>query len=177
MEESQIDNTYVFLGGSHSKDETICIGIINGSCCVEWLLECSHEEADYRIMLNLAVKIYKFCSVVTASPERDMFVCASHHFSQFGLNEFWFVSGRSNSLTKVPIHDLVEKMSADIIEILPAVHAYTTSKISMKAAALKPTNAFGYKHLCFFGKQELTKGMIYNADRFLLRCISDGKLN
>ena len=180
MEESQIDNTYVFLGGSHSKDETICIGIINGSCCVERLLQCSHEEADYRIMLNLAVKISKFCSVVTASPERDMFVCASHHFSQlvyFGLNKFWFVSSRSNSLTIEPIHDLVEKMSADIIEILPAAHAYTTSKIGMKAAALKPANAFGYKHLCFFGKQELTKGMIYNADRFLLRCISNEKLD
>ena len=108
--------------------------------------------------LNHAVKISKFCSVVVASP-----FCALHHFSQlvyFSLNEFWFVSGRSNSLTIVPIHYLVEKMSADIIEILPAVQALTgcdtTSKTGTKAAALNTANACGYEHLCFFGKHELT---------------------
>ena len=99
MKESQIDHTCVFLGGSHCEDETMCIGIVNGSCYVERLLQCSHEEADHRIMfhLNHAVKI---SSDVIASPDRDIFVCALHHFSQlvyFGLNEVWFVSGRSNN--------------------------------------------------------------------------------
>ena len=147
----------------------MCIGIVNGPCYVKQLHQCSHEEADDRIMfhLNHAVKISKFCSVVIASPDTDIFVCALNHFSQlvyFGLNEFWFVSGRSNSLTIVPIHDLVVKMSADIIEILPVVHALTgydiTSKTGTKAAALKTANACGYERLCVFGKYELTNEMI-----------------
>ena len=92
MKESQNEHTCVFLGGSHSEDETMCIGIVNGSCYVERLLQCSHEEAYNRIMfyLNHAVKISKFCSTV-ASPDTDIFVCTLHHFSQllyFGLNEF-----------------------------------------------------------------------------------------
>ena len=105
---------------------------------------------------NHAIKISQFCSIAIASSNTDIFVCALHHFSQlvyFSLNKFWFVGGQSNSLTIVPIHDLVEKMSADIIEILSAVHALTgceittavhaltgcriTSKTGKKAAALK----------------------------------------
>ena len=68
-------------------------------------------------------------------------------------------------------------MSADIIVILPAVHALTgcdtTSKTGTKAAALKTANACGYERLCFFGKHELTNEMIYNAEESLLRCISN----
>ena len=72
----------------------------------------------------------------------------------------------------MPIHDLVEKMSNDIIKILPTVHTLTgcntTSKTGTKAAVLKTANACGYEHLCFFGKHELTNEIIYNAEQFLL---------
>ena len=34
-----------------------------------------------------------------------------------------------------------------------------------------------HKHLCFFGKHELTNEMIYSAEQFLLRCISNEKLD
>ena len=72
----------------------------------------------------------------------------------------------------MPIHDLEEKMSNDIIKILPTVHTLTgcntTSKIGTKAAVLKTANACGYEHLCFFGKHELTNEIIYNAEQFLL---------
>ena len=134
--------------------------------------------------LNHAVKISKFCSVVIASPDTDVFVCILHHFSQlacFSLNKFWVASRRSNSLTVVAIHDLVEKMTADIIEILPAVHLLTgwdtASKIGTKVATLKTANVCGYEHLCFFGKHELTNKLMYNAKQFLLRCIQNEKVD
>ena len=75
MKESQIEHTRVFLGGSHSEDETLYIGIVNGSCHVEQLLQFFHEEGDDRIMfyLNHAVKISNFCSVVIASPDTPHF--------------------------------------------------------------------------------------------------------
>ena len=75
----------------------------------------------------------------------------------------------------MPFHDLVEKMSDDIIEILSTVHALTgcdtTSKIGTKEAALKTANVCGYEHLCFFGKHELMNDMFYNAEQFLLRFV------
>ena len=53
----------------------------------------------------------------------------------------------------MPIHDLLEKMSADIIEILPAAHALTgcdsTSKTGTKAASFKTVNACCYELRCF----------------------------
>ena len=75
MKESQIEHTCIFFGGSHSEDETLCIGIVNGSCYVERFLQCSHEEADDRIIfcLNHAVKISKFCSIVIASLDTPRF--------------------------------------------------------------------------------------------------------
>ena len=54
---------------------------------------------------------------------------------------------------------------------------YTTSKIDSKVAVLKTANACGYEHLNFFGKHELRNEMIYNAEQFLLRCISNEKLD
>ena len=63
-------------------------------------------------MFQDADRLSKFCSVTIASPDTNIFVCPLLHFSRFiyfGLNEFWSVSSRSNSLTIVPIHDLVEK--------------------------------------------------------------------
>ena len=106
-----------------------CIQIENGSFSVERLLQCSHEEADDRVMfhlnhavmfhLNHAVKVTKYHSFVVASPDTEALVCAMHHFKQltfFDLNEFRFLSGRSDS-TAVPIHDLVDHMNADVVLI------------------------------------------------------------
>ena len=71
IKESQIDHSWVFLVGSHCENETMWIGIVNESCYVEQLLQCSHEEANDRIMfhLNHVVKISNFCSAVIASTE------------------------------------------------------------------------------------------------------------
>ena len=98
-----------------------CIQIENGSFSVERLLQCSHEEADDRVMfhLNHAVKVTKYHSFVVASPDTKALVCAMHHFKEltfFDLNEFRYLSGRSDS-TAVPIHDLVDHMNADVVLI------------------------------------------------------------
>ena len=125
--------------------------------------------------VNHAVKVPKYRSVVVASPDTDVFVCSIHHFNQlvyFDLNAFWFVSGRSNSTTVVPIHEWVDQVSADVIDILPTIHALTgcdtMSKIGTKTAALKTAQEYGHELLCFFGKRELTDKMIDDADKFLL---------
>ena len=95
----------------------------------------------------------------------------------FYLNEFWLISGRSDSTTAGPIYSLVDHMNLDVVDILPQVHTLTgcdtTIKVATKPAALKTTNECGYELICFFGKTELTDEIISNAEKFLLKCISD----
>ena len=66
----------------------------------------------------------------------------------FDLQELWFISGRSESKSVVPIHALVGSMEPDLIEILPAIHALTgcntTSKVGTKRKAIKEGNKNGY---------------------------------
>ena len=97
--------------------------------------------------------------LAVASPDTDAFVCVIHHFNQlmfFDLNEFWFISGQSDSTTAVPIQSLVDHINADVVDILPSVHALTecdtTSKVGTKPAALKTANKCGYELLLFFAR-------------------------
>ena len=148
---------------------------------MERLLECSHEEADDRIMfhVNHAVKIGNFRSIAIASPDTDVLVAAIHHYNKFiyfDLEELWFISGKSESRTVLPIHDLVNEIDTDFIDILPAIHALTgcdtTSKVGTKKKAIKKGNKNAYNLLCYFGKNEISESMIADAEKFLVQCIT-----
>ena len=134
--------------------------------------------------LNHVVKVAKYHSVTVASPDTDVFVCTINHFKQlmfFDLNEFWFISDRSHSTTAVPIHDLVDHVNADVFDILPPVHALTgcdtISKIDAKTAAVNTANNCSYELICSFGKTGITDEIIGNAEKFLLKYISNQNLN
>ena len=43
------------------------------------------------------------------------------------LKETWFISGKSGSLTAFPILQLTEKLEHGVVDILPAVHALTST--------------------------------------------------
>ena len=148
---------------------------------MEPLLKCSHEEADDRILFHLSqgVKIGKFCNVIIDSPDTDVLVSSIYHFGQlmfFDLKELWFITGRSSSRFIIPVHDSVNGMESDLIDILPAAHALTdcdtTSKVGTNAAAFKTAEKYGYELIYSFGKSELTDQMINDAKRFLVRCLS-----
>ena len=155
--------------------------MINGFVTAETLLECTHEEADDRIFFhaNHAIKVGKYSSVVIASPDTDIFVAATHHFNKlkyFNLEELWFVSGRSDSRTVFPIHDLADDLVPDLAEVLPAIHALTgcdtASKVGTKSRAVKEGANNGYDLLYSFGREELSVQMIADAEKFLLKCIT-----
>ena len=94
----------------------------------------------------------------------------------FDLKELCFITGRSSSRFIIPVHDLVNVMESDLIDILPAAHALTgcdtTSKVGTKAAAFKTAEKYGYELIYSFGKSELTDQMINDAETFLVRCSS-----
>ena len=180
------DSSTILLGGLHEEDDNMRVQIESGFSTVERLLQCSHKEADDWAMfhLNHVVKVAKYHSVTVASPDTDVFVCTINHFKQlmfFDLNEFWFISDRSHSTTAVPIHDLVDHVNADVFDILPPVHALTgcdtISKIDAKTAAVNTANKCSYELICSFGKTGITDEIIGNAEKFLLKYISNQNLN
>ena len=133
---------------------------MNHSVSMERLLECSHEEADDHIMfhVNHAVKIGNFRGIAIASPDTDVLVAAIHHnkFNYFDLEELWFISGKSESRTLLPIHDLVNEIDTDFIDTLPAINALTgcdtTSKVGTKKNAINKGNKNAYNLLLLWKK-------------------------
>ena len=78
----------------------------------------------------------------------------------FGLGELWFVTGLKASETFVPVHEAVDILESDVIQILPAVHALTgcdsTRAITPKKSTLRVAKSIGYKYFHSFGTTELT---------------------
>ena len=65
---------------------------------------------------------------MVVSPDTDVFVNAVYHFTQWiycGLEELWILSGKSGGNKIFPVHNLVQAMDNNIIDVLPAVHALT----------------------------------------------------
>ena len=129
---------------------------------------------DFFFHANHAIKIGNYGSVVTASPDTDIFVSALYHLKYFDLEELWFVSGWGNSRTFFPIHDLANGLDSDLVEVLPAVNALTgwdtASKVDTKSRAVRE-GAESYHFLNAFGRDALSDEMIADAEKFLLKCV------
>ena len=44
--------------------------------------------------------------------------------------KLWYITGRSSSRGIVPVHNLVDVMEHDVIDILPAVHALAAIQLA-----------------------------------------------
>ena len=161
----------------------MCVSFVNVLVSVERSLECTltKREGDNRIFFHEnhhAIKIGNYRSVGIASPETDIFVSAIHHFCKlncFDLEKLWFVSGQANSRTFFPVHNLVNDLDLDLVEVLPAIHALTgcdtASKVGTKSRAVR--EGAGCYHLLYaFGRDALSDEMIADAEKFLLKCIT-----
>ena len=169
-------NQPLYFGGAHPDDIASCVKIVNGCITLDRLLKCDHEEADDRILFHVshAIKVDRYQKIVIASPDTDVFISAHHHFSRwifFGLVELWVLSGKSDSRLAAPLHDIVETMHSNVVDILPAVHSLTgcdtTSKVGTKLSALQTARELGHEYLLTFGRSEISEDMISSADRFL----------
>ena len=153
----------IYLGGSHLTDETACLLASTGQ--EEPLLLCTHKEADDRIMYHLcpAVKVDKYKNIVISSPDTDVLVCAICTFItlvHFGLHELWFVTGKSYARKIIPLHETLDLIESDVIDVLPALHALpgcdATRKVGTKAAALRIAMDGGNYLLYSFRRRSLT---------------------
>ena len=88
----------IFLGGTHREGDHLCFSVSDGNVFSEHLLECSHEEADDRVLFH--VKCGHFKSVALVSPDFDIFVNSTND-----LEDLWMICCHSSS--RVCVHDLV----------------------------------------------------------------------
>ena len=175
----------MYLGGCHIDDDSACVRVFHRSAEIESRLHCTHEEADDRVLFHLrhGVKFEKYSIVKIASSDTDVLVSSTYHFEQlkyFGLEKLWFIMGKSSNRIILPIREAADVLKSDVVDILPAVHALTgcdtTSKVGSKCAAVQAAETYGYDLLHLFGKSELDDVMIQNAEKFLLRCISQNSV-
>ena len=92
-----------------------------------------------------------------------------------GLKEIWF-----HHLNKIsPIHDYVQNLPINVVQLLPTIHALTgcdtTSKVSSKLQAFKAAQKPEYASLIKFGISKLAECMYGTAERFPLECIMRGE--
>ena len=175
-------NKTIFLGGSHREGDHLCFSVTDGNVSLEHLLECSHEEADDRVLFHAshAVKCGHFKSVAIASPDVDIFVNSTHHYNKLihnDLEDLWMICGRSSSRVCVPIHDLVCIAGSDLVEVLPASHSLSgcdsASKVATKGKAMRVAQTSeGHSLLYRFGRDEISEEMIEDAEKFLLLCVT-----
>ena len=175
VKSEQLDKP-LFLGGSHKENDAMCVSFVNGLVNVKRLLECTHEEDDDQIFFHPhhAIKIGNYGNVVIASPDTYICICTRSFLQTEVLwsgRELWSVSGRGDSRTFFPIHDL----DSDFVEVLPAIHALTgcdtASKVGTKSRAVRE-GADCYHLLYAFGWDALSDKMIADAEKFLLKCIT-----
>ena len=151
----------------------MCFSFVSGLISIEML-----PEWFFFFHGNHAVKIGNYGSVVIASPDTDIFVSALHHFYKlkyFDLEELWFVSGRGNSRTFFPLHDLANDFGSDLAEVLPEINVLTgcdtTCKEGRKSRAVRE-GADSYYSLYVLGRDALSDKMIDDAGKFLQKCIT-----
>ena len=95
------------------------------------LLKCDHDKADDWLLFHAdhAIKIENFKKILIVSPDTDVLVGAVHHFSRWvfsDLKESWIIGGKKGTQRQaLPVHELVDKLDGDVVEILPALLALT----------------------------------------------------
>ena len=105
--------------------------ILSGSSQECPSLKCYHEEADDRILFhtNYIINAEHFQKVIIASPDTDVYINTIYHFTRWKflyLTELWIISSkRRGSEQIIPVHEIIEHLDDDVIEVLPALHALT----------------------------------------------------
>ncbi len=111
-------------------------------------LNCTHEEADDRIMFHVQdITSHRSgpTSLTLSSGDTDVFVCLLYHFvinwRDLGLQELWLIHNSGVKKSTLPLHEICAALGDELTRCLPAFHALTgcdtTSKVSTKLAALK----------------------------------------
>ena len=84
----------LFLGRGDKDDIASSVMIANGEVSFQPLLKCDHQEADDRLLFhaNHALKINNYKKLIIASPDTDVLINVTQHFSCWifsDVKELW----------------------------------------------------------------------------------------
>ena len=117
-------NKKLIIGGGYKEGErVVCV-----SCEVcEDLEELSsdQEEADSRLLLHAKYATRPETRIIIQSPDIDVLVLCTTHFSDISCEELWFRTGVRDHHRYVPVHLLCQKLGQKLCKVLPAFHALT----------------------------------------------------
>ena len=96
----------LWIKKNKKKKKKTCIQVWHGETIRVPSLKNDHKEADDCIFyyLNHSIKDDGFQKVVIASSETDIFIYTIYHYHRWVYSGLKEVSGKSGSLTELPIH-------------------------------------------------------------------------
>ena len=99
----------------------------------------------------------------------------SLHFCTLVSSSSGLSQGKSNDRKSIPLQKTLELLDPDVVDILPALHALTgcdsTSKVA-KLSAVRLAREGGNSLLHSFGRGTFTDEILYDSEKFLVKCIS-----
>lgn len=87
-------------------------------------LRSNHEEADTRMLLHASYLSHNKRDVIQ-SPDTDVLISCTAHFSSLGCKELWFKTGVRDQLRFIPVHHISQVLGPTFCEGLVAFHALT----------------------------------------------------
>ena len=95
-------------------------------------LNCTHEEADDRMMFHVQDMLSRPSgptSMTLLSGDTDVLVSLLYHFTvswrDLGLQELWLICNSGMRKVILSLHDICSALRDDLIKYLPAVYALT----------------------------------------------------
>ena len=109
-----------------TTDEAI-VSTQNDMSDVEYLQPRSHEEADTRILLQVAHCARQgLRKVIIRTVETDVVVLAIRHFLELRLNELWVSCGVGTHFRQIAVHEIVKYVNEKVLMFFHAVSGCDT---------------------------------------------------
>ena len=90
------------------------------------LSQCTHEEADTRMLLHvLEIANSGVNKVMILTVDTDVVVLSISCYTKLNLTELWIAFGTGKSFRYIPVHKIVSALGQDKCEALPFFHAFT----------------------------------------------------
>ena len=120
----------LFLGACVPGDITGCAKICSHVVSDVPAMKFGHEETDNRILfhINRAIEDENYTKIIVASSDTDVFVSCLFHLTWWmymDASEMWVLCGEGLTKRSVPFHRTVDVLDISVIEVLPAIHAFT----------------------------------------------------
>ena len=108
-----LDGQQIVIGGGF-KDAQKSVMITSGHCEDLVALKSDHEEADTRLLLHAAHASRDHSRIVVQSPDTDVVVLCTAHYSKLRCRELWFRTGVHDKLGYIHIHSLADDLGPHI---------------------------------------------------------------